>query len=326
MPLRLTASDAGSGVATFRIAETCAALGDNWQPYRASSSVTLSGQHGDTARVCVQVKDKAGNVSATLERTVTLDFYPAQPSSAGYRIAKDVQGTGGVQSGSASYRLGSTSGQAIASSKPASSPRYQLTSGFWPLREAVPPIDPTLTPTPTATATPGEPSDPTLTPTATATATPGEPSDPTLTPTATATAQAGAPSFTVNFPNGAPGSSFVFTAAGFTPGSTMQVEVKEPNSDSYRTVLRGLEFAANTQLVFVLYVPETAPMGTYTVRIIVTPPSASLAQSTLLEQPITVMAPADGGTVRERAPNTDTAPVAPVAGQRIYLPLIVRGR
>ncbi|NJL06317.1 MAG: N-acetylmuramoyl-L-alanine amidase, partial [Chloroflexaceae bacterium] len=79
VPLAITASDTGSGVATFRTAATCAALGDTWQPYRASSTVTLSGQHGDTARVCVQVRDAAGNASATAERTVMLDFYPAQP-------------------------------------------------------------------------------------------------------------------------------------------------------------------------------------------------------------------------------------------------------
>jgi len=85
VPLDLNATDAASSVREVRVGNTCASLGD-WQLFRSRLWWRLAGQHGDTASVCVQYRDRAGNMSDTVEQGVHLDFYPALPASARYRI------------------------------------------------------------------------------------------------------------------------------------------------------------------------------------------------------------------------------------------------
>jgi surface antigen len=131
VPLDLTASDEHSGVQDVRLGHTCSSLGD-WQPVQSRRWWHLSGQHGDTARVCAQFRDRAGNTSQTVERSIRLDFYPAQPSSAHYRLRSDVSAISGEPHQSSSYRLNSTAGQLLASGNYATSSSYRAALGFWP--------------------------------------------------------------------------------------------------------------------------------------------------------------------------------------------------
>ncbi len=131
VPLNLTASDQQSGVKDMRLGHTCSSLG-SWQPFQSRLWWQLSGQHGDTARVCAQFRDRAGNLSSTVERSTRLDFYPAQPSSASYRLHSDVSAISGEPHQSSSYRLNSTAGQALASGAYATSSSYRAALGFWP--------------------------------------------------------------------------------------------------------------------------------------------------------------------------------------------------
>lgn len=144
VPLDLTASDTHSGIGEMRLGPNCSSLGD-WQPFQTRHWWTLSGQHGDTVGVCAQFRDRAGNTSTAVERSLRLDFYPQQPASASYRLRSDVSALGGETHQSSSYRLHSTTGQALASGNYASSGSYRVALGFWP-RVVAPvgqPTDPT---------------------------------------------------------------------------------------------------------------------------------------------------------------------------------------
>ncbi|WP_240695926.1 collagen binding domain-containing protein, partial [Candidatus Chloroploca sp. Khr17] len=131
MPLDLTATDQHSGVQDVRVGSTCDSLGA-WQPFQPRIWWQAVGQHGDTARVCVQFRDRAGNLSQTVEQSTRLDFYPAQPSSASYRLRSDVSAISGESHQSGNYRLNSTAGQTIASGSYATSTGYRAALGFWP--------------------------------------------------------------------------------------------------------------------------------------------------------------------------------------------------
>jgi hypothetical protein len=127
----LAATDTASSVREVRVGNTCASLGD-WQLFRSRLWWRLAGQHGDTASVCVQYRDRAGNMSDTVEQGVQLDFYPALPSSARYRIVKDVQAVNGsIAATSGRFQMHGTSGQTLASGSPMESTNYQATLGFW---------------------------------------------------------------------------------------------------------------------------------------------------------------------------------------------------
>jgi hypothetical protein len=98
----------------------------------------------------VQYRDLAGNESATVEKSIQLDFYPAQPASSNYQLHKDVAALSGGTHQSSSYHLSGTGGQTLASGSAASSSNYRATLGFWPLRHTATtppeprPVPPTL--------------------------------------------------------------------------------------------------------------------------------------------------------------------------------------
>jgi uncharacterized repeat protein (TIGR01451 family) len=141
VPLELSASDEHSRVSEMRLGQDCSSLGD-WQPYQTARWWQLDGQHGDTAGVCVQYRDRAGNESATVEKSLTLDFYPTQPASSRYRLAADVVALGGSQASSQNYSLHATSGQVLASGDYASSTNYRAALGYWAAvqRDTTPPV------------------------------------------------------------------------------------------------------------------------------------------------------------------------------------------
>jgi hypothetical protein len=131
VPLDLTASDTHSSVGEMRLGASCSSLGA-WQPFQSRLWWQLSGQHGETAQVCVQFRDRAGNTSSPLARSTLLNFYPAQPTSASYHLRSDVSALSGEPHQSATYRLHSTAGQALASGNYATSSAYRAALGFWP--------------------------------------------------------------------------------------------------------------------------------------------------------------------------------------------------
>ena len=131
VPLDLTASDQLSGVQDVRLGSTCTTLGA-WQPFQSRLWWQFAGQHGDTVRVCAQFRDRAGNLSQTIEQSIGLDFYPAQPASASYRLRSEVSASSGEPHQSSSYRLNSTAGQTLASGSYASGSGYRAALGFWP--------------------------------------------------------------------------------------------------------------------------------------------------------------------------------------------------
>ncbi|NJP07051.1 MAG: peptidoglycan DD-metalloendopeptidase family protein, partial [Chloroflexaceae bacterium] len=135
VPLEATASDEDSRVRDMRLGHNCQSLGE-WQPFQSRLWWQLDGQHGDTASVCVQYRDAAGNESETVEKSIELNFYPAQPSSSNYRIVKDVVALSGGSQQSSNYRLSSTGGQNLASGSIATSTGYRATLGFWTVMAA----------------------------------------------------------------------------------------------------------------------------------------------------------------------------------------------
>ena len=129
MPLNLSANSTGSTVHQVRTS----ADGTNWsawQPMASSVWAILNGQHGGTATAYVQYRDAAGNVSATITGNIALDFYPAKPQSANYRIQKDVLAMNGGAHQSANYQLNGTLGQAVTNGG-SSSANYNSTWGYW---------------------------------------------------------------------------------------------------------------------------------------------------------------------------------------------------
>ncbi len=131
MPLSLTADGTGSAVREVQFSPNGTTWSEaNWQPMNSSIWAVLSGEHGGTATAYVQYKDAAGNRSATISGSIPLDFYPARPQSANYRIQKDVMAISGGAHQSANYQLNSTLGQAVSSGG-ASSASYASTWGYW---------------------------------------------------------------------------------------------------------------------------------------------------------------------------------------------------
>ncbi len=174
-------------------------------------------------------------------------------------------------------------------------------STSYELREPGPPVDP---PTPTPTDESG------------ATPTPTDESGATPTPTPTDTDP-----LAVNVETGAPGSVFVFTAPNLPAGAQVQVAVQRPGSRTFRDLLT-LSVPNGGTLVFVLVTTDDDPVGTYTVRIRTESGQRGLAQVIERTRSFTLDA-----TESLRTERPTDAPMVPLkTTQRIYLPLIVRGR
>jgi hypothetical protein len=107
----------------------------------------LRGNHNGTGTVFIQYRDAVGNPSVVLSRSLKLNFYPQQPSSARYRLESNVVAMNGTNMQSGRYRLSSTSGQALASGPPLQSSEYRAALGFWPRIPLSAPITPAPGPT-----------------------------------------------------------------------------------------------------------------------------------------------------------------------------------
>ncbi len=90
----LSAGDTGSGVAEVRLSHNGFAW-SAWQPYADVVAWGLPALNHREVPVYAQVRDRAGNLSAIVSDTITLDLYPLAPHSASFRICNDVINVGG---------------------------------------------------------------------------------------------------------------------------------------------------------------------------------------------------------------------------------------
>jgi len=125
----LSASDATSGVHWMRLRDKDGAW-SAWQFYASPVSWQLPALTGQSHTVEMQIKDAAGNVSATYEGAILLDIYPARPASSGYRLARSTWGMAPTAGQSAHHRLLGTLGQSSLIGE-LSSAGYRLWSGYW---------------------------------------------------------------------------------------------------------------------------------------------------------------------------------------------------
>ncbi|GAA5530222.1 Ig-like domain-containing protein [Herpetosiphon gulosus] len=130
MPLNLVADGTGSPLQSMRLSHNGVDWAE-WQPFKAWSWVLLTGEHQQTGRIYAQVKDYAGNTSATFEGTIDLNFYPTVPQSNHYQLPKSIHALGGTNQQSANYQIMGTIGQPIANNGDTTSSNYRLTLGYW---------------------------------------------------------------------------------------------------------------------------------------------------------------------------------------------------
>jgi hypothetical protein len=127
--------------------------------------------------------------------------------------------------------------------------------------------------------------------------------------------------FIANFPKGAPGSFFTFTATNFPPDADAVIAIKGPEDADFRQQQR-VAMDAEGNLVIVLYIPDDAQLGTYTVRL--TAMSASLAVANAVAQETTIEVAASASQHPRPEGDEPVIPVGPAGGLSVYLPVIIR--
>ena len=274
LPIQLTASDL-SGAAEVRVSAD-GVTWEAWQPFAPRIWWQTAGANSDTVRPAIQVRDRAGNVSNTFRsNAVTLNFYPARPASARFRLNRSVVASGGGAPASAHFQLNGTLGQPLADGSAASSTRFRATLGFWgPFGGSATTPTPTstgtvtaepATSTPTATSVPATPT-PTSTGTVTAEPATSTPTATTVgeTPTPTATTVPGSqPTLIINHTDGAAGSIFLITGSGYPPTSTLTIGING------ETLPFTLQSDANGSFNFLIITDANATPGTYVITIAV---------------------------------------------------------
>jgi murein DD-endopeptidase MepM/ murein hydrolase activator NlpD len=127
--------------------------------------------------------------------------------------------------------------------------------------------------------------------------------------------------FAADFSTGAPGSFFTFTATNFPPDADAVIAIKGPGDADFRQQQR-VTMDADGNLVVVLYIPDDAQSGTYTVRLTATP--ASLAFTNAVAQETTIEVAADASQHPRPDGDDPVIPVAPSGELHVYLPVIIR--
>ncbi|MBI5298558.1 MAG: S-layer homology domain-containing protein, partial [Chloroflexi bacterium] len=136
--LNSQASDVTSGVSRIRFRD----VGGTWSAWLSYSGVLpwqLIGSHGQTASVEAQFKDGAGNVSTVVSDSITINLYPANPSSTLYVLKRTTFGAVGMNSDSPQYTLNGTAGQPSIPGVMQGT-NYRLSSGYWASSIKAPPI------------------------------------------------------------------------------------------------------------------------------------------------------------------------------------------
>jgi hypothetical protein len=127
--------------------------------------------------------------------------------------------------------------------------------------------------------------------------------------------------FAADFSTGAPGSFFTFTATNFPPDADAVIAIKGPGDADFRQQQR-VTMDADGNLVVVLYIPDDAQSGTYTVRLTATP--AGLAFTNAVAQETTIEVAADASQHPRPDGDDPVIPVAPSGELHVYLPVIIR--
>jgi hypothetical protein len=128
-----------------------------------------------------------------------------------------------------------------------------------------------------------------------------------------------------NFTRGAPGSIFVLTAPDL-PTGTATMSVRGPQDDAF-TPLATLDVPDNGSLVVALVTGPAALPGTYTIRLVVQPVEANVAQVTTGELTLTLD---NTAALRTEQPDGVVPEVTLPAGSisesagTVYLPLVRR--
>ncbi len=187
--------------------------------------------------------------------------------------------------------------------------------------------EPISTPTPTGTVIAYTPT-PTstviaYTPTPTGTVEAGTPT-PTGTveagiPTPTAMPGDDEPSLDSNYDKGAPGSRFIITALGFPASSSAVIEIQGPEDDTYTEMAR-LTVNSAGMLIFVVFISDRSPEGTYKIRITVSG-ETTLAEDIVRELELAVDA---NEPQRTDEPSTNDVPMVKVGIREVFLPLVRR--
>jgi hypothetical protein len=132
------------------------------------------------------------------------------------------------------------------------------------------------------------------------------------------------PIFESNFKTGNPGSTFIFTATNFSADAEATISIKEPDAANYRDIAK-LPLSSVGGVVFMLYIPENAHEGMYTVRITVQGAATMLAEHLVKEVTLTIE---DGQPQRNNNPAETVPIISPDTGlvtrMQVYLPLVVR--
>jgi hypothetical protein len=130
--------------------------------------------------------------------------------------------------------------------------------------------------------------------------------------------------FKSNFMTGSPGSTFIFTATNFPAAAEATISIKEPDAGDYRDIAR-LPLSAEGDVVFVLYIPQDAQEGMYTVRITVQGVATMLVEHLVKDVTLTIE---DGQPHRNNNPAEPIPVISPDTGlvtrTQVYLPLVVR--
>lgn len=134
------------------------------------------------------------------------------------------------------------------------------------------------------------------------------------------------PLFESNVTNGAPGSSFILTAAGFAANSRATLSLKGPGDADYRT-LAQLTLKDSGQLVFVLATKPTDSLGDYSLRLTVDSANSAWANPAATQTLTTKVALRADAALQTGSPTG--APIISTDGQvtgglRMYVPLIKR--
>ncbi|MGC1376086.1 MAG: CHAP domain-containing protein, partial [Anaerolineales bacterium] len=201
-----------------------------WSDWVAPGSTLwqLVGSQGQTASVEAEFKDNAGNLSSVVSDSIVLNFYPARPSSALYKLDRSTFGAVGMSVGSSQYILNGTAGQPSMVGLMQGT-NYHLNSGYWAM-SLIPTPTPTKTSTPTATRTYTPTPIKTNTPTPTRTYTATSTKTVTITPTPTKTLTP-TPTFT-NTPTATSTSTPTPTVTS-TPAVTAQTFISNASQDGW---------------------------------------------------------------------------------------------
>ncbi|MBE2223048.1 MAG: peptidoglycan DD-metalloendopeptidase family protein [Anaerolineae bacterium] len=126
--LTLVAEDEGSQITQMRFSND-EQTWTEWEPF-ADQRVWQLNETEQPQTIYAQVQDEAGNISETMNTTVTAELTLLPPTSTNYALSCRTFGMGGGSKSSASFTVNSTTGQSHETGLMQSG-SYQVNSGYW---------------------------------------------------------------------------------------------------------------------------------------------------------------------------------------------------